>query len=71
MHRIAQVVQQLANELSLIFLLDPVQDFRIGRRRGGKTRVQILFSVCDQGWELLHGLVSSPTHLKKLPLHAR
>jgi hypothetical protein len=33
MDGIAQVVQQLANDLSLILLLDPVQDRGVGRRR--------------------------------------
>jgi len=35
MDGVAQVVQQLANELSLIVLLDPVQNGRVGRRRSG------------------------------------
>jgi hypothetical protein len=43
---IAQVVQQLANDLSLILLLDPIQDRGVGRRRdrSRKTRFQIRFS---------------------------
>jgi hypothetical protein len=36
MHGIAQVVQQLANDLSLIVLLDPVQDRRVRWRGPGR-----------------------------------
>jgi hypothetical protein len=46
MHRITQVVQQLANDLSLVFLLYAAQDGGVGWRGGRrKARFQVVFSV--------------------------
>jgi hypothetical protein len=62
MHRIAQVVQQLANDLALIFLLDAVQNGRVGRRGGnGKARFQMVSPWVQPGWELMSRLGSSRT----------
>jgi hypothetical protein len=43
MHGIAQVVQELANDLALVFLLDPAQDGGVGRgRRDGEAGFQVV-----------------------------
>jgi hypothetical protein len=68
MHRIAQVVQQLANDLALVFLLYAVQNGRIGRRGGdGKARFQMFISVgaARLGTNVAAG--EFPDSLKKLP----
>jgi hypothetical protein len=67
MHGIAQVVQQLANDLSLIVLLDPVQDRRVRwRGPGRKARFQIPCSVgACAGTIAWAG--EFPDSLKKLP----
>lgn len=67
MHRITQVVQQLANDLSLIVLLDPVQDRRVrGRGPGRKARFQIPCSVCGYAGTIARA-GEFPDSLKKLP----
>jgi hypothetical protein len=49
-HRVAQVVQELANDLTLVFLLYPAQDGGIGRGRGdSEAGFQVLFSVRQWG----------------------
>jgi hypothetical protein len=62
MHGIAQVVQQLANDLSLIFLLDPAQDggVRGWRAVGADARFQTFLRL-SQVRELSSRLGSSPT----------
>jgi hypothetical protein len=73
MDRVAQVVQQLANDLSLILLLDPIEDGGVGRRARGretrrrKARFQDPFlRLCSAA-----GTIASPGEfpdgLKKLP----
>lgn len=72
MHGIAQVMQQLANDLPLVFLLYAAQGGGVGRGAGrGETRFQVLFSVGPARAELSHGLVSSARSLKKLPAGGR
>jgi hypothetical protein len=68
MHGVAQVVQQLANDLSLVFLLDPAEGGGIGRETGRRgDSLQFVFSfVAPRG-----GTISRPGEfpgsLKKLP----
>ena len=60
MHGIAQVVEQLANDLPLVFLLHAAQDGGGGRgARGGKTRFQSFSPFGLLGAELTPSLVSS------------
>jgi hypothetical protein len=66
-HRIAQVVQQLANELSLIVVLDPAQNFGVGRRgRSRKARFQIPSPFDDPSGTIARA-GEFPDNLKKLP----
>lgn len=60
MHRIAQIVQQLADDLALVFLLYAAQDGSVGRVAGrGDARFQLVFSVRAARAELTRGLGSS------------
>ena len=60
MHRIAQVVQQLANDLPLVLLLYADQDGGIGWRAGcWRARFQVVLSSWAVGAELIPGLGSS------------
>jgi len=60
MHRIAQVVQQLANDLPLVLLLYADQDGGIGRWAGcRRARFQVVLSSRAVGAELTPGLRSS------------
>jgi hypothetical protein len=50
MHRITQVVQQLANDLSLVLLLHAGQGSGVGWRTGcRRARFQFVFSVGRSG----------------------
>jgi hypothetical protein len=68
MDGIAQVVQQLANELSLILLLNPTENRGIRRRRAGgrKGRFQIP-SPCRSKAGTNAAAGEFPDSLKKLP----
>jgi hypothetical protein len=68
MHRIAQVVQQLANDLPLVLLLYTDQDGGIGRRAGcRRARFQVVFSSRAVGGGTNSGAREFPRSLKKLP----
>lgn len=67
MHRIAHVMQQLANDLSLIFLLHPIQDGGIRGRAGGRCgRFQMFSPFLDPGGTIGR-LGEFRSSLKKLP----
>jgi hypothetical protein len=67
-HRVTQVVQQLANDLTLVFLLNPAKDGGVGRGRGdSEAGFQGPFLRSGVAAELTPRLGSSPRSLKKLP----
>jgi hypothetical protein len=61
MHGIAQVVQKLADDLTLVFLLDPAKDGGVGRGRwDGDARFQVFSPFKTVAAELSTRLGSSP-----------
>jgi hypothetical protein len=68
MHRVAQVVQELANDLTLVLLLYPAQDSGVGRGRGdSEAGFQVVFSVRNRCGGTIDTAREFPCSLKKLP----